>query len=127
MEIVNYNDPNLLGGIPDAGGGGALFYNGVPFTGKVQAFYPNGNLEVEEEYVDSHKHGRQVSYYENGQIEEDYYQRFNYFYGISRTYYPNGTLKSQTEYNDEGVDLDTKKYNEQGVLVEHWIKDNKVL
>lgn len=84
-------------------------------------------MEGEEEYINSHKHGRQVSYYENGQIEEDYYQRFNYFYGISRTYYPNGTLKSQTEFNDEGVDLDTKKYNEQGVLVEHWIKDNKVL
>lgn len=109
------------------GGGVTYLYNGQPFTGIIEYYFSSGNLEGEEEYVDSHKHGRQVSYYENGQIEEDYYQRFNYFYGISRTYYESGVLKSQTEYNDEGVSLDTKKYNEQGVLVEHWIKDIKVL
>lgn len=127
MLIVNSSDPNLSGGIPDAGGGGTMFYNEQPFTGIIQYFYPNGNLEAEDTYVDSHKNGRQVTYYENGQIEEEWYEKFNNFYGTTKTYYPNGVLKLHMEYNDDSYCREVKRYDENGVLIKHIINGNRIL
>lgn len=127
MLIINIDDSNLETGIPDAGGGITKFYNGQPFTGKIQAFYPNGNLEAEEEYIDSHKNGRQIYYYENGQIEEDYYFKFNQFYGICKTYYESGVLKTYIECNEYGFKLEEKHYDENGNLTGHWLNEKNIL
>lgn len=104
-----------------------MLYNGQPFTGKIQYFYPNGNLEAENEYIDSHKHGRQILYYENGNIQEDYYYAFNQFYGIAKDYYENGVMSVYTKYNDYGFKLEEKQYDEQVILTGHWINEESFL
>ncbi len=127
MIKVNYNDINLKDGIPDAGGGATFFYKGEPFTGIVQYFYPTGELECEEEFIDSHRDGHHIEWYKDGKVREEYYERYNNYYGEYKYYYENGILEIHALYNDDSICLWTKRYDEQGKLVGHWIKGVKVL
>lgn len=127
MIRIKYDDLNLDGGIPNAGGGATFCYNGKPFTGIIQYFYSTGELEAEDEFVDSYKNGHHREWYKSGKIRTDYYERFNAYYGEYKYYYENGTMEIHSEYSNEGVCLWTRRYNEQGLLIGHWIKGEKIL
>jgi antitoxin component YwqK of YwqJK toxin-antitoxin module len=60
----------------DNAGGPVYHYKGKLFTGIIESFYGNGTLHDEAEFTNGHIGGVQRKYYENGQMEEEYYKYF---------------------------------------------------
>ncbi|AYN03385.1 MULTISPECIES: toxin-antitoxin system YwqK family antitoxin [unclassified Flavobacterium] len=100
MIRINFNDDSIEIKHPDAGGGSTYFYQGVPFTGIIEEFHNNGNLIGEIEVKNGYTDGRIVHYYDNGQLQEEKFKKFNRLYN---TY---------------------KYWDEQGNLILHIIHDN---
>lgn len=66
------------------------WYEGKPFTGFVVFdYYSNGNIEGEQEYVNGQTMGWRVTYFENGEIEDE-------------TLYYGATCVCYKIYNDKG-------------------------
>lgn len=126
MLVVDITDSNLELGLPDIGGGPTYLYNGNPFTGKLIAYH-NGALNYEMEVIDSHQHGHYISYFSNGQVKSDYYQKYNWFYGIYKRYNEQGILTNYREYDDEGLKLEEKVFDDQGQLTAHELNGVRIL
>ncbi len=77
MNIVNYNDPDLILTGVDIGGTDMFSYQGQPFTGIIQEFDNNNNLMYELSYVNGFKEGVQKYYFPNGQLEHEYKEKNN--------------------------------------------------
>ncbi|MDV6169996.1 hypothetical protein R1T16_16275 [Flavobacterium sp. DG1-102-2] len=75
MLRVLYDDLENAGF--DAGGGEILNYKGLPFTGIIVEYYENGILLSEEEYKNGYKDGVNRGFYNNGQMEEECYIKYN--------------------------------------------------
>jgi len=101
--LVEYKDLETIGF--DAGGTEMLSYKGKPFTGFIVEYYTNGILMSEEEYKDGYKNGVNRSYFENGQIEEEYFSRYNCFYSTFTSWNMNGNLILKTTYDDSGNEV----------------------
>jgi len=102
--LVEYKDLETMGF--DSGGTDMLSYKGKPFTGFIVEYYTNGILMSEEEYKDGYKNGVNISYFENGQIEEEYFSKYNRFYNSFTSWDINGNLISKTNYDDNGNEVD---------------------
>lgn len=85
----------------DAGGGPIFYYQNQPFTGIIEAFYSNSNMETEFEVIDGSVNGFVKDYYENGQLKAMYYQRYNGFYGESIDYDMLGNLLLHISWNEK--------------------------
>ncbi|WP_414655116.1 toxin-antitoxin system YwqK family antitoxin, partial [Flavobacterium sp. UBA6135] len=93
--IVEFDDIELKH--PDAGGGNVYFYNGQPFSGTIVE-HTNGVLVGEISVVNGSTHGRVVSYFNNGQLNYEYFQKFNQMYGIYKRWNENGILEAEVDY-----------------------------
>lgn len=102
MLRIEYNDPNMtLDNRPTNWGGGVYLYNGEPFTGiKIYKFPNTNNLSNEVEFKDGILDGRQVEYWPNGNLKEEYFQKYDYHIGSFKRWDENGVLISHQE-NDE--------------------------
>jgi len=101
MLRIEYNDPDLdLDDRPTNWGGGVYRYKGQPFTG-IKTFHEEiaNILDAEYEYVDGIPDGRQVEYWPNGNLKEEYFQKYDYHVGSF------------------------KRWNEQGILISHQEND----
>lgn len=96
--IINFDDIELKA--PDEGGGSVYFYNGQPFTGTIVEYF-NGVLVGEITVINSHTQGRVALYYENGQLNEEYFEKYNSLYGIYRKWNINGLLEKEIDYGPE--------------------------
>ena len=96
---VKYDDIEFMH--PDAGGGSVYYYRGKPFTGLIVEYNSNGVLISEITVVDSHTWGRVAGYYDNGQIEEEYFEMFNRMYGLYRKWDEEGHLVAEHDYGAE--------------------------
>ncbi len=87
----------------DAGGGETYYYQGQPFTGIVEEFYPNTtNLISEVECVNGSIHGFIRDFHPNGQIEREYFKKFNRIYGEYKKWDENGILILHSVFNNDG-------------------------
>ncbi|WP_182959572.1 toxin-antitoxin system YwqK family antitoxin [Pedobacter gandavensis] len=102
MKRVNINDAEVEYTGIDAGGGSMWNYQNEPFTGILEEFYENGNLIAETECRNGYTYGLQTMYFENGQIEEEYYEKYNHFYGSFRLWTEDGILIRHFEFNPDG-------------------------
>ena len=85
---------------PDESGGNVYFYNGNPFSGTIVEHVNNvlvGKITV----VDGHINGRVTSYFNNGQIRSDYFEKYNKMYNIYRRWNENGVLEAEIDYGLE--------------------------
>jgi uncharacterized protein len=117
----------------------------VPLTngsGKVSAYYKNGNPSAVIHFSDNLLNGEYVLYYPNGKIyttcnrsngaedgkrmiyypdgtlwKEDHLLLGN-FHGCNKVFYPNGKLKSEEWYYNDEEQGTFKYYNEQGQLTQ---------
>lgn len=105
MTTINFNDINIEVKHPDAGGGSTYYYQGQPFTGTIVEFHDNGNLIGETEIKNSYIDGRIRQYYENGQIEEEKFKRFNRIYGTYKYWNEEGILILHIIYDDNGNEV----------------------
>ena len=90
----------------------------VQGTGKVKAFYANGNVSAELGYEDGVFSGPCNYYYANGQLSSVCRFEGGNWEGSYKTYYPNGQLKTEFFYVHDNLHGPYKEYNEKGVLTE---------
>ena len=104
MIRIETDDPNLiLRDRPTNWGGGVWLYNGIPFTGIEYEYFPNTTqLSSESEYKDGIFDGRQVEYWPNGNIKQEYYAKYDYFVGLFKEWNEQGVLISHQEYDQNG-------------------------
>jgi antitoxin component YwqK of YwqJK toxin-antitoxin module len=84
------SDMHLIGF--DVGGGEIYHYKNNPFTGMLFENYPNGNLNYEIECVNGYPEGAERHYYQNGQLMEESYLKYNLSYGIMKEWDEDGNL-----------------------------------
>ena len=92
---IDINDIEIMN--PDEGGGSVYWYQGQPFTGKIVE-YKNNILVAEIIVIDSHTEGRVAFYYNNGQIMQEYFEKYNDTYGVYRDWDEDGNLISEIDY-----------------------------
>lgn len=94
---VSFEDLELIGF--DAGGGEILNYQGEPFTGIIEEL-KDGRLIGEVEFTNGHRGGVYRTYFDNGQLEEEYFLYFNKMEGNYREWDEDGNLISSTNWKD---------------------------
>ena len=76
---------------------------------RLESYYPNGQINSEENYIDGKKDGKWTWYYENGQIQIE----GNYIDGKRdgkwTWYYENGQIQIEVNYID-GEPIETIEY-----------------
>ncbi|MEN0056768.1 MAG: hypothetical protein AAGC65_24030 [Mucilaginibacter sp.] len=102
MMRVNFDDDDLQYAGADAGGGSMYNYKNQPFTGTIEEFYANGNLAGEIECKSGYTDGLQRLYYVNGQMQEEYYKKYNRFYNSYKYWDENGNLTRHIEFDNNG-------------------------
>ena len=104
MIRIEYNDPNLtLRDIPTNWGGGVKLYNGIPFTGIIFYKSPNSDqLLNESEYKEGVLEGKQVEYWGNGNLKEEYFQKYDYNIGSFKRWNEQGELISHQVFDENG-------------------------
>lgn len=95
---VNFDEIEILN--TDGGGGNIYYYNNQPYTGLIVE-YNNGVLIGEINVVNGSKKGRIALYFNNGQIQTEYFQSYNRPYGIAKEWDENGNLINQHNYGPE--------------------------
>ena len=109
MTRINIHDTNLtLKDKPTNWGGGVLLYYNQPFTGVVYENY-SGTSQVlaESEYKDGILDGRQAEYWENGNIKEECFQKYDYYIGSFKRWNEQGELISHQEFDNMGNHKET--------------------
>lgn len=95
------------------------FINEIPVlnqTAKIVAYYQNGSISAELNYVSDLKEGKQVYYHPNGKLESEEFFKSGEREGSSRNYHPNGNLKEdETYFYDERNGI-CRYYTANGML-----------
>lgn len=101
---LEHNNPNLtLLNKSTNWGGGIKLYNGERFTGIIYYYFLNTTqIEAEWEYKDGIFDGRQAEYWPNGQLKEEYFQKYDYHVGSFKRWDEQGNLISHQENDDFG-------------------------
>jgi len=82
-------------------------------NGKRILYFPNGNIEVEENYRSGMKNGPAKYYYTNGKLNGEEYYRKNKLHKTQTWYYPNGDINSIKHFKN-GIQRDTSVFNVYG-------------
>lgn len=101
--IVGYDDLETIGF--DGSGGEMFGYRNEPLTGTIVEYYPNNNLAAEICYVNGYRQGMTKTFYENGQIEEEYVMKHARFNGPYKHWDEEGTLILHVIYDDDGQEV----------------------
>lgn len=92
MLRIYDNNPNLILDIdlPSWNDQGVWFYNGVPFNGIIIYRDENEQTYGEDEFKDGMRNGRQVEYWNNGKIKEEYFEKESIYFGSYKRWDENG-------------------------------------
>ena len=74
--------------------------DGIPISGTIQSFYPNGRLAWETQWVLGKLHGITRGYYENREIREETTWVGGTLHGPARWYDENGRLLREIVYEN---------------------------
>ena len=92
----------------------------VPFTGKEEIYFKDGQLKSKGYYKDGEKDGLFEHYHGNGRLKSKEHYKDGKDEGVWETYYENGQLKSKGHYKDRKKDGFWEEYYENGVLDDLW-------
>jgi len=79
----------------------AFDQDGVPITGTIQTFYPNGRLAWATQWVEGKLHGVTRGYYENRKLKEETTWVAGKLHGPARWYDDKGALLRETVYEND--------------------------
>ena len=104
MLKIEYDDPDLtLRDRPTNWGDGVWLYKGEPFTGIICEYYLGSTqASSESEHRDGIIDGRQVEYWPNGTLKEEYFQKYDYIIKSFKIWDEQGILISHSEYDQFG-------------------------
>jgi len=84
--------------------GGLVYYNSKPFTGILFDVYYEGKVELEEEYKDGKRDGKQIFYFEDGKIERITTYKDDSKTGEYKLFDKNGNLEESGNYKEGNKD-----------------------
>lgn len=87
------------------------------FEGKWHAFYQNGQVKYERNYLKNKFHGVIKEYYSNGQLTSVGSYINGERNGLHKKWYKNGEIKTEIYYIDGKIDGFWKQWDENGNLV----------
>ncbi len=101
---------------------GYITYKGENFTGTLISRYPGtSQIKFKIEIKNGLGHGKKVSYYENGQIDEDFEELYGLKNGVYLKYWKNGRIQKKYNYISGDKDGVNEDYDENGTII-HYIK-----
>lgn len=101
MQIVDINDPDMRIVGVDVGGGEIYHYKGTPFTGVVEERFPNGNLLLETQCLNGYPDGFVRGYFDNGQLMQEAFIKYNLDYGLMKEWDEGGNLTDEYYWGPE--------------------------
>jgi antitoxin component YwqK of YwqJK toxin-antitoxin module len=121
LESANYKD-GKLDGERKIYEKGLLYslenYKMDLFDGPYKVFYPNGQLQLECQYINNEMSGTLKAYYPGGQLKEIVQMNGSQENGPFEEYYENGKIKAQGSYkngpNEDGL---LNLYDSLGTLI----------
>ncbi len=121
LESANYKD-GKLDGERKIYEKGLLYslenYKMDLFDGPYKVFYPNGQLQLECQYINNEMSGTLKAYYPGGQLKEIVQMNGSQEKGPFEEYYENGKIKAQGSYkngpNEDGL---LNLYDSLGTLI----------
>ena len=105
-DSVNWNELQLKDGV--------YFYDETPYSGKVFAFYDNGQKSYEHTLEMGKYHGLSTSWYEKGGRSLEVIYQEGKVHGHQTDWYENGVMKSKSYYQDDEM-----------VLFENWYESGQ--
>lgn len=98
------NNPNLVLDIdlPSWNDQGVWLYNGVPFNGIIIYRDENEQIYGEDEFKHGMRDGRQVEYWNTGNIKEEYFEKESIYVGSFKRWDKHGNLVFHEEYDEHG-------------------------
>ena len=107
---------------------GYITYKGENFTGTLISRYPGtSQLKFKIEVKNGLGHGKTISYYENGQIDEDFEEIYGLKNGVYLKYWKNGRIKEKGNYISGDEDGVNEHYDENGTITNYHKYSNKTL
>ncbi len=92
------------------------FLNGK-FINTYKEYYFDGTLESEANYIDGDNDGLMTNYYPNGNKKSVYNYQYDVLQGKVIKFYENGNKKEEISYHNDTIDGEYKYYNEKGKLI----------
>jgi len=92
----------------------------IPENDIEKTYYDNGQVAEEWHFKDGKRNGIRRSYYENGQIQDEWNYKDGKKNGIRRSYYENGQLKDDKFYKDDKKIGIRRSYYENGQIQDEW-------
>lgn len=89
-------------------------YNNGKLNGKREMFYPNGNVEINENYLNDQLTGTYKSYFEDGTLSQEANYLNGMMEGLIKTYYPDGSLKEEVMMIANNENGPFKEYHKNG-------------
>lgn len=94
------------------------YKNGL-YTGRRTLYFDNGNVEIEENYIDGGiLQGISKVYYEGGQLQLEKNYENNVLVGQVKVYYPSGKIKEEVTMENNNENGPFTEYYENGKI--HW-------
>jgi antitoxin component YwqK of YwqJK toxin-antitoxin module len=87
-------------------------------VGKKRIYFESGMLALEENYNNGKLDGVRRTYYDNGFLEKSQTWRQGFQYGEERVFFADGKRKEENKFNDAGVMIESKVYDERGRKIE---------
>ena len=99
------------------------FFNGK-LVNNYKAYYYNGTLEQEMKFVNGSYNGKIIEYHSNGKVKTEKNYLYDDLHGISKTYYKNGQLKDSQNYLYDEKSGEGKLYSKEGTLLKEVVYFN---
>ncbi len=87
-------------------------------TGQKRIYYSDGMLAAEENYALGKLDGIRRTYYDNGFLEKFQTWRNGFQVGEERIFFANGKRKEENKFNEAGIMIESKVYDERGRKIE---------
>lgn len=104
---------------------GVLKFEDHPFTGKLIAHFPDGNLKSEVYYKHGLKEGSEKQWYVDGKLALERFYVEGIKQSIHKSWWDNGNLKFEYHFNDKGEFHGiVKEWYEDGILFRDFNYEN---
>jgi antitoxin component YwqK of YwqJK toxin-antitoxin module len=96
-------------------------------SGKVIAYYQNGQLSREMDYQNGYLVGPYKTYFLNGNLYREHFNLNDDYHGVEKIYFESGKIKEENSYSYGDLHGESKKYYENGQVKEiaNYLNDEK--
>ena len=93
-----------------------LYLDTLLFTGKVEKRDLNGKTISTTEYLNGLQHGINVTYYENGRVNEERYFQYGRKEGEHKGWWQNGSVRFVYNFKNDVFDGNVRMWDENGMM-----------